>query len=206
MANSSAASASRYATIVVTVLSAMPCGSCVKLVAIENTDTAVLKSQTSHQTTIGLRSHVSRSSTRANSSTYTGAQARLTSGTRQPARSAQTGRGSSRLWCANAAARRAISQLVSTTALATIMKSAMTLTRTPNQVAENATTLFNNTDRLTIRRTYRTTCTRAATPSTTIVAMRVARTTAADGPLRGAAICGSGASKWSTRPHLGTTA
>src|ERR1700754_187942 len=203
MANSSAASASRYATIVVTVLSAMPCESCVKLVAIENTDTAVLKSQTSHHTTIGLRSHVSRSSTRANSSTYTGAQARFTSGTRQPARSAHTGRGSSRLWYANAAARRAISQFVSTTALATIMKSAITLTSTPSQVAEKATTLFNSTERFTISSAYRTTCTRAATPSTTIVAMRVARTTAADGPLRGAAVSSSGASKWSTRPHRG---
>src|SRR6476661_6691722 len=136
--------------MVVTVLSAMPCGSWVKLVAIENTDTAVLKIHTIHHTTIGLRSHFSRSSTSANSITNTGAQARFTSGTRQPPRNAHTERGSSRRWCANAAARRAISQLVSTTALATTMNSAMTLTSTPNQVAVNATTLFNNTDRLTI--------------------------------------------------------
>jgi len=61
--------------MVVTVLSAMPCGSWVKLVAIENTDTAVLKIHTIHHTTIGLRSHVSRSSTSANSITNTGAQA-----------------------------------------------------------------------------------------------------------------------------------
>src|SRR6478609_5367215 len=125
----------------------MPCGFWVKLVAIENTDTAVLKIQTIHHTTIDRRSHVSRSSTRANSITNTGAHARFTSGTRQPARSAHIERGSSRPWCAKAAARRAISQLVSTTALATIMNIATTLTSTPIQVAANAAAVFNNTDR-----------------------------------------------------------
>jgi len=40
---------------------------------------------------------------------------------------------------------------VSTTALATIMNIATTLTSTPTQVAANATALFNNTDRLTIK-------------------------------------------------------
>jgi hypothetical protein len=82
--------------------------------------------------------------------TKTGAQNRFTSGTRQPARNAHTGRGSGRRWCAKAAARRAISQFVSTTAVATIMNTATTLTSTPNQVAVNATTLFNKIDRLTI--------------------------------------------------------
>ncbi len=129
----------------------MPCGSSEKLVAIEKPDTAVLNTQTIHHTTIGLRSQFSRSSTAASSITNTGAQNRFTSGTRQPARSAQIGRGSSRRWCAKAAARRAISQLVSTTALATTMNPATTLASTPPQVATNATTLFNNTDRLTIR-------------------------------------------------------
>jgi hypothetical protein len=40
--------------------------------------------------------------------------------------------------------------LVSTTALATTMNSAMTLTSTPNQVAANATALFSSTVRLMI--------------------------------------------------------
>ncbi len=53
----------------VTVLSAMPWASVVKLVAIENPDTTVLASQTSHHTTIGRRSQVNRSSTAANSMT-----------------------------------------------------------------------------------------------------------------------------------------
>jgi hypothetical protein len=43
-----------------------------------------------------------------------------------------------------------MSQLVSTTKLATTMNNAMMLTSTPSQVAANATTLFNNTDRLTM--------------------------------------------------------
>ena len=50
-----------------------------------------------------------------------------------------------------------------------------------NHVAANATTLFNKTDRLTIS-ARSAPCTSAATPSTTIVAMRVARTIAREGP------------------------
>src|SRR6202011_3841021 len=128
----------------------MPSGSWLKLVASENNDTAVLTIQTIHHTTIARRSKYSRSSTPANSVTNTGAQARFTSGTRQPARSTHAGRGSSRRWCAKAVARRAINQLVSTTTQATTMNIATTLASTPNQVAANATTLFNNTDRLAI--------------------------------------------------------
>ena len=56
-----------------------------------------------------------RDSVSASSMTNTGAQARLTNGTRQPARSAHAGLGSGWPWWANAAARRAISQFVSTT-------------------------------------------------------------------------------------------
>ena len=46
-----------------TVLSAMACASVAKLVAIENTETAVLATHTSHHTAMCLRSQVSRSST-----------------------------------------------------------------------------------------------------------------------------------------------
>ena len=51
----------------VTVLSAMPWASVVKLVAMENTDTTVLAIQTIHQTTMGRRSRGNRSSAAASS-------------------------------------------------------------------------------------------------------------------------------------------
>ena len=89
--------------------------------------------------------------------------------------------------------RRAINQFVSRTTLANTMKRAATLTTTPSQVANHATTGFRSTLRLMISNTYRSTCTSAATPSTTIVAISVARNAASDGPERGAARCSSSA-------------
>src|SRR5215212_4146857 len=126
--------------MVVTVLSAIPWASVVKLVAIANTDTAVDSTHTAHQTVIGLRSRAAASSTSASSSTNTGAHARFANGTRQPARSAQSGRCSSRPTCVKAAARRAINQFVSRTKVANTRKSAATLTTTPTHVASHATT------------------------------------------------------------------
>ena len=53
--------------MVVTVLSAMPWASRVKLVAIENTETSVLKIQTHHHVTMVARSRLSRPSAPASS-------------------------------------------------------------------------------------------------------------------------------------------
>src|SRR6185369_16307936 len=100
--------------MVVTVLSAMHWASLVKLVAIENVDSTVLKNQAIHHGTIGRRSCDIRFSTVASSMTNTGAHSRLTSGTQLPARSIHGGRGSASPRCANAAERRAISQFVNT--------------------------------------------------------------------------------------------
>ena len=91
--------------------------------------------------------------------------------------------------------------------LANTRKSAATLTRTPSQVANHATTGFKSTLRLMISSTYRTTCTSAAMPSTAIVATSVVRSAVSDGPRRGAACCSKSAvSNRSTRPQRGITA
>ena len=115
-------------------------------------DTAVAAAQTSDHSRIGPRSHRSRDAAAASSITKTGAHTRFSTGISAPARNDHAGRGSAWPRCAYAAARRAISQLVNTTALATIMKAATTLTATPPHVAPAAIHGFNSTVRLMISR------------------------------------------------------
>ena len=119
MTTSNVASATRYATAVVTVLLAMPCASCAKLVAIEKIDTVVLATHSSHHTTMGLRSQLSRSSTAASSRTKTGAPTRLTSGHQASRAQRPHAIGDLGALIPNAAARLAISQFVKTIAAAT---------------------------------------------------------------------------------------
>ena len=85
---------------------------------------------------MGVRSHVSRPSTLASSITKTGAQNRLTNGSRQPSHSCHgRARIRRRRDARTATARRAISQLVSTTMVAISAKNASTLAATPAHVA-----------------------------------------------------------------------
>jgi hypothetical protein len=132
----------------------------------------------------------------------------LTNGTRQPARISHAERGSAVSRCANANARRAISQFIRTTTLAITANSATTLTAIPSHVAIPATHGFNNVLRLISSSAYRAMCTMAATPRITTVAHRVRRTIAADGPgaPRPAAWPGSyWSSNRSVRPQRGMT-
>ena len=64
----------------------------------------------------------------------------------------------------------------------TIANIAATLAATASQVASPATTEFSSTVRLTISSTYRAMCSSAATKSTAIVVIRVARSAHIDGP------------------------
>ena len=79
-----------------------------------------------------------------------GAHTTFASGTRHPARSAHTGRGSDSLQWPNAAARLPISHSVNANAQPTIANMAPTLAATANQVASPATTEFSSTPRLII--------------------------------------------------------
>ena len=120
-----------------------------KLVAIEKIDTAVLRNQTIHHTTIGRRNQLSRSSTLANSITNTSAQNRFTSGTRQPARSAHRPRITALVMRERGGPPRdqPVGEQDQTV---DDHEQRTTLTSTPNHVAANATALFNNTDLLTM--------------------------------------------------------
>ena len=119
--------------MVATVLSAMPWASLVKLVAIENTETSVLKHQTHHHTTMVVRSQVSRPSTRGqlDDEHRRPEQVDQRHQAAQPAVS-HAERGSVLVVVREGAARRAISQFVRTTTLAITANSASTLAATPS--------------------------------------------------------------------------
>jgi len=104
-----------------------------------------------------------------------------------------------------AAARRAISQLVSTHGTGhTIMNIATTLTSTGHPVAANAAALFTTTRSIDDQKCVAHHVHQGGDTEHRIVESRVARTNArGTGRYAAQPACGSGASKWSTDPTLG---
>ena len=183
----------------------------VKLVAMANTDTARADAprRTTTPRSVGAAGRA-RPRRSASSMTKTGAQPGSTSGTRQPARSAHSGRGS---WRPDVFERRRppgdqpVRQ--QTRSWRTPGTAPATLTATPSQVAAPATTGFSSTLRLMMQqRVAHDVHERGQAEHGDRRDQGGAHQRAIDGPragLRPAAVVGL-ASKWSTRPQRGMTA